>query len=285
MVGISANIELPASFYPKQKGRWTVEVIDADHNESMCRTSEVICSYLDGPIEVHVGRLATIRVSPQAGKPDRSLRRALREVFPDAKTPSDIHKMQANFARVYGAWTKQHVTQTGQPLISLQTLAWAAITEAVRGVDSPLSPQPKSQRDARTRPDADRWLKAEEVEMTTCYEKGTFQIVDLPPGVVELLSMFQYKLKTGPNGEVVKFKASLCSRGDMQFYLEFGETFALTSLFSMIRMIIAIAVQAGLTLYQFDIRGAFLCAPIDQEIYLKLPPGYEPLPGKTARLL
>lgn len=121
--------------------------------------------------------------------------------------------------------------------------------------------------------------------MTTCYEKGTFQIVDLPPGVVELLSMFQYKLKTGPNGEVVKFKASLCSRGDMQFYLEFGETFALTSLFSMIRMIIAIAVQAGLTLYQFDIRGAFLCAPIDQEIYLKLPPGYEPLPGKTARLL
>eukprot|EP00961_Rhodomonas_salina_P304335 3941565-Rhodomonas_salina.2 len=50
-------------------------------------------------------------------------------------------------------------------------------------------------------------------------------------------------------------------------------------------MIITIAVQAGLTLYQFDIRGAFLCAPINQEIYLKLLPGYEPPPGKTARLL
>eukprot|EP00961_Rhodomonas_salina_P058230 782817-Rhodomonas_salina.1 len=53
----------------------------------------------------------------------------------------------------------------------------------------------------------------------------------------------------------------------------------------MIRMIVAIAVQAGLTLYQFDIRGVFLCAPIDWEIYLKLPQGYEPPQGKTAKLL
>eukprot|EP00961_Rhodomonas_salina_P031875 429528-Rhodomonas_salina.1 len=50
-------------------------------------------------------------------------------------------------------------------------------------------------------------------------------------------------------------------------------------------MIVAIAVQAGQTLYQFDIRGAFLCMPIDWEIYLKLPLGYEPPQGKTAKLL
>ncbi len=52
-------------------------------------------------------------------------------------------------------------------------------------------------------------------------------------------------------------------------------------------MIVAIAAQAGLTLFQFDIRGAFLCADIDRDsdIYLHLPPGYEPPPGKTAKLL
>eukprot|EP00961_Rhodomonas_salina_P072536 974687-Rhodomonas_salina.1 len=108
--------------------------------------------------------------------------------------------------------------------------------------------------------------------MSTCYDKGTFAIVDLQPGAIELPSMFQYKLKTGPNGETIKCKAQLCARGDLQFDSEFGETFAPTSCFSMIRLIIAITVQAGLTLYQFDIQGAFLCAPIDQEIYLKLPP-------------
>eukprot|EP00961_Rhodomonas_salina_P013527 181289-Rhodomonas_salina.1 len=96
--------------------------------------------------------------------------------------------------------------------------------------------------------------------------------------------MFQYKLKTGPNGETVKCKARLCARGDLQFESEYGDTFAPTSRFSMIRLILVIAVQAGLMLYQFDIKGVFLCAPIDREIYLKLPPGYEPPPGKTARL-
>eukprot|EP00961_Rhodomonas_salina_P022216 299137-Rhodomonas_salina.1 len=83
--------------------------------------------------------------------------------------------------------------------------------------------------------------------MTTCYEKGTFEIVDLPDRVVELPSMFQYKLKTGPNCETVKCKARLCARGDLQFDSEYGETFAPTSRFSMIQLIVAIAVQAGLT--------------------------------------
>eukprot|EP00961_Rhodomonas_salina_P159764 2151819-Rhodomonas_salina.2 len=96
--------------------------------------------------------------------------------------------------------------------------------------------------------------------------------------------MFQYKLKTGPNGETVKCKARLCTCGDLQFESEYGETFAPTSWFSVIQLIVAIAVQAGLTLYHFDIKGVFLCAPIDREIYLKLPPGYSLPPGKTARL-
>eukprot|EP00961_Rhodomonas_salina_P146500 1972208-Rhodomonas_salina.2 len=64
--------------------------------------------------------------------------------------------------------------------------------------------------------------------MSVCYEKGTFDIVDLQPGVTELPSMFQYKLKLRPNGEFVKCKARLCSRGDLQFDHEYGETFAPT---------------------------------------------------------
>eukprot|EP00961_Rhodomonas_salina_P286693 3874260-Rhodomonas_salina.1 len=96
-------------------------------------------------------------------------------------------------------------------------MTWMAAKNVVRGSETPLSPQPKSQRDARMRPDADRWLKAEETEMSTCYDKGTFDIVDLPPEAIELPSMFQYKLKTGPNGETIKCKARLCARGDLQF--------------------------------------------------------------------
>eukprot|EP00961_Rhodomonas_salina_P234992 3175880-Rhodomonas_salina.1 len=84
--------------------------------------------------------------------------------------------------------------------------------------------------------------------------------------------MFQYKLKLGPKGEFVKCKGHLCARGDLQQDHEYGETFSPTSRFSMVRLIIAIATQLGWQLFQFDIRGAFLCTDIDSDIYLKLPP-------------
>eukprot|EP00961_Rhodomonas_salina_P105787 1424270-Rhodomonas_salina.2 len=78
-----------------------------------------------------------------------------------------------------------------------------AAKNVVQGLETPLEPQPKLQHDAHMQPDADRWLKAEETEMSTCYDKGTFSIVNLQPGAVELPSMFQYKLKTGQNGETI----------------------------------------------------------------------------------
>eukprot|EP00961_Rhodomonas_salina_P005037 68314-Rhodomonas_salina.1 len=65
--------------------------------------------------------------------------------------------------------------------------------------------------------------------MATCFNKGTFKIVDLPPGVKELPSMSQYKLKTGPGGEFGKCKARLCARGDLQDETEYGKTFAPTT--------------------------------------------------------
>eukprot|EP00961_Rhodomonas_salina_P273030 3689162-Rhodomonas_salina.1 len=79
--------------------------------------------------------------------------------------------------------------------------------------------------------------------------------------------MFQYKLKLSLNGEFVtrKCKARLCARGDLH-------------------LLIALATQYGLILFQFNVQGAFLCADIDTDIYLKLPPGYQPPPGKTAKL-
>eukprot|EP00961_Rhodomonas_salina_P168253 2268204-Rhodomonas_salina.1 len=120
--------------------------------------------------------------------------------------------------------------------------------------------------------------------MATCYYKGTFEIVDLPSGITELQSMFQYKLKLGQNCEFVKCKALLCTRGDLQYKHELGETFAPTSRFSIIRLLIALAKQSGMMLFQFDICRAFLCAYVDTDIYLRLQPGYQPQPEKTAKL-
>eukprot|EP00961_Rhodomonas_salina_P237048 3204042-Rhodomonas_salina.1 len=60
---------------------------------------------IDGPVAKEVGAVATIPISHKSKGPDYLLRRALREAYPEAKTPRDVYKLQANFARVYSAWT------------------------------------------------------------------------------------------------------------------------------------------------------------------------------------
>lgn len=164
-------------------------------------------------------------------------------------------------------------------------IAWAAIAGVSKGLQSPLSPEPKSQRDALQRPDAKLWIEAEKTEYNMLVKMNTFEIVDLPPGATELPSMFQYKLKTGDHGEVLKYKARLCARGDQQTPDKYNDTFAPTSRFAVLRVMIALATQMNLRLKHWDIKGAFLCADIDKTIYLQLPPGYAPAPGKTTKLV
>lgn len=170
-------------------------------------------------------------------------------------------------------------------LTTLDQIAWAAATGLCKDLQSRLAALQKNQLDARLHSDVMLWIEAERKEVDTSIEKGTYEIVDLPPGVSELDSMFQYKLKTGDQGHVLQRKALLCARGDLQTSDEYDETFAQTSRFAVLLLVMAIAPQLNLKLKHWDIKGAFLCAPIDKDIYLRLPPGYEPPPGKTAKLL
>eukprot|EP00961_Rhodomonas_salina_P109680 1476171-Rhodomonas_salina.1 len=106
MVGISANtgIQLPSDFYPKDNGKWTVKVVDAT-TASKTKVVSIVCTMIDRPIAKEVGAVATIPISHTSKGPDYWLLRALLEAYPEAKTPLDIYKLQANFARVYRAWT------------------------------------------------------------------------------------------------------------------------------------------------------------------------------------
>mmetsp|Transcript_68603 Transcript_68603/g.143115 ORF Transcript_68603/g.143115 Transcript_68603/m.143115 type:complete len:1720 (-) Transcript_68603:7252-12411(-) len=145
--------------------------------------------------------------------------------------------------------------------------------------------EPKSERAARESDQCNEWITAEEIELKTVWKMGTFEIVDIPPGVVPLPSRFTYRIKRCRDGKIAKYKARLVARGDMQYECDFSETYAPTSRFAAIRTIISIATQENLTLKHWDISGAFMTADIDTEIYMDLPPGYHLGPGKTIKLL
>ena len=96
-------------------------------------------------------------------------------------------------------------------LTTLDQIAWAAATGLCKDLQSRLAALQKNQLDARLHSDVMLWIEAERKEVDTLIEKGTYEIVDLPPGVSELDSMFQYKLKTGDQGQVLQRKALLCA--------------------------------------------------------------------------
>jgi hypothetical protein len=59
--------------------------------------------------------------------------------------------------------------------------------------------------------------------------------------------------------------------------LDFGETFAHVACLKVIRIFLAFAVSKGFKLYQMDVKSNFLNGVIQEEVYVRQPPGSESL--------
>ena len=156
-----------------------------------------------------------------------------------------------------------------------------SVTEAAA-----LPMEPKTQREARSRPDAALWEKAEAKELDTLFKMGTFEVVDKPDSYDPLPCKFTYKRKVEDgNFENSIYKARLVMQGNMMYEDEFGETYTPTARMWVVRMLTSIAAQKGLLAFKFDLKGAFMVAsqPDENEIYVTIP-GF-PIPeGKAIRL-
>jgi hypothetical protein len=74
----------------------------------------------------------------------------------------------------------------------------------------------------------------------------------------------------------VRNKAHLVAQGVSQVEgPDFGETFALVACPKAIRMLLAFVASKGFKLYQMDVKSVFLNDVIQDEFYVRLPPGFE----------
>jgi hypothetical protein len=84
------------------------------------------------------------------------------------------------------------------------------------------------------------------------------------------------KNKQGEDGEILRNKARLVAQGFSQVEgLDFGETFAPVARFEAIRILLAFAASKGFKLYQMDRKSAFLNGVIQEEVYVRQPPGFK----------
>ena len=111
--------------------------------------------------------------------------------------------------------------------------------------------------------------------MKSLVENEVYTVTTLPPGKKAIGSRWVYSVKKDPEGNTLH-KARFVAKGYSQVQgSDYSETFAPTPKMSTIRMLMQISAENNLTVHQMDVKTAYLNAPIDCEVYLTQPEGFE----------
>nr|GEW54750.1 putative ribonuclease H-like domain-containing protein [Tanacetum cinerariifolium] len=97
-----------------------------------------------------------------------------------------------------------------------------------------------------------------------------------PQGVRHIGTKWVLKKKKDERGIVVRNKARLVAQGHTQEEgIDYDEVFAPVARIKAIRLFLAYASFMGFTVYQMDVKSAFLYGTIDEEVYVMQPPGFQ----------
>ena len=87
-----------------------------------------------------------------------------------------------------------------------------------------------------------------------------------------------FRNKLDEQGEVIKNKARLVAQGYSQKEdVDYTETFVPIARLKAIRLLLSYTVNHNITLYQMNVKSAFLNGVIAEEVFVKQPPGFEDL--------
>jgi hypothetical protein len=120
------------------------------------------------------------------------------------------------------------------------------------------------------------WVNVIHEELENFERNQVWTLVDPSRDVNVIGTKWVFKNKQGEDGEVVRNKTHLVSQGYNQVEgLEFGETFAHVARLETIRILLAFTAFKGFKLYQMDMKSVFLNGVIQEEVYVRQPPGFE----------
>jgi hypothetical protein len=135
---------------------------------------------------------------------------------------------------------------------------------------------PKYWNQLQTHPHRLGFKAAAEKEITDLRKQDTFQSIQdssVRSFVIPLMWVFTYKFDD--NGYLVKYKARLVVRGDLQRYSIHDETYAATLASKTFQALMAITAYFDLDTEQLDVINAFTNSRINEEVYVQCADGYE----------
>ncbi|GJU75578.1 retrovirus-related pol polyprotein from transposon TNT 1-94 [Tanacetum coccineum] len=205
---------------------------------------------------------------------DDPLHESLHEDLTPQGSSSYVRQTHTPFEHL-GRWTKDHpiANVIGDPSRSvsmrkqLETDAmWCYFDAFLTSVE------PKNFKQAMTEPS---WIDAMQEEIHEFQRLEVWELVPCPDKVLLIKLKWIYKVKTDEFGGVLKNKARLVAQGFRQEEgIDFEESFAPVARIEAIRIFVANAAHKNMTIYQMDVKTAFLNGELKEEVYVSQPEGF-----------
>ncbi|GJS80291.1 retrovirus-related pol polyprotein from transposon TNT 1-94 [Tanacetum coccineum] len=121
----------------------------------------------------------------------------------------------------------------------------------------------------------DCWFQAMQDEIHEFDRLDVWELVPPPDCAMIIALKWIYKVKLDEYGDVLKNKARLVAKGYRQEEgLDFEESFAPVARLEAIRIFLANAASKNMTVYQMDVKTAFLNGELKEEVYVSQPEGF-----------
>ncbi|GKD60416.1 retrovirus-related pol polyprotein from transposon TNT 1-94, partial [Tanacetum coccineum] len=119
------------------------------------------------------------------------------------------------------------------------------------------------------------WIDAMQEGIHEFERLQVWELVPCPAKVMLIKPKWIYKVKTDEFGGVQKNKARLVAQGFRQEEgIDFKESFALFTRIEAIRIFVANAANKNMTIFQMDVKTAFLNGELKEEVYISQPEGF-----------
>lgn len=121
-----------------------------------------------------------------------------------------------------------------------------------------------------------QFIQAEIEHLETHQKMVCYEVVprsQVPPGQQIIGCHWVYTYKVNKQGQITRFKARFVVQGNQE-PKTLEDTYAATLAARSFRTLMAIVCKGNLSTMQLDMINAFINAPIDRVVYVRMPPGY-----------
>ncbi|GJV16316.1 retrovirus-related pol polyprotein from transposon TNT 1-94 [Tanacetum coccineum] len=191
-----------------------------------------------------------------------------------ALVPSNVQ----NFHQIQPSthiWTKDHpldqvIGDPSKPVMTRQRLH--TDSEVCMYALTVSTIEPKNIKEAM----ADHsWIESMQDELNQFERLQVWELVPRPEGKNIIALKWLWKNKCDAENIVVRNKTRLVAKGYKQEEgIDFEESFAPVARLEAVRMFIAYAAHKNITIFQMDVKMAFLNGPLKEEVYVSQPEGF-----------